>query len=70
MKAAVKSPLPRIFIFFFYSVTMSLAGYFFGNVDEQGRLESDLDEVKLKKKKKFTQGKTLIFFKGIKRDIV
>ncbi|KAI8335611.1 hypothetical protein BD560DRAFT_451101 [Blakeslea trispora] len=23
---------------------MSLAGYFFGNVDEQGRLESDLDE--------------------------
>lgn len=24
---------------------MSLAGYFFGNVDEQGRLESDLDDV-------------------------
>lgn len=51
MKVAVKSPLPRIFIFF-YSVTMSLAGYFFGNVDEQGRLESDLDEVKLEKKER------------------
>jgi len=27
---------------------MSLAGYFFGNVDEQGRLESDLDDVNSK----------------------
>lgn len=24
---------------------MSLAGYLFGNVDEQGRLDNDLDEV-------------------------
>lgn len=27
---------------------MSLAGYFFGNVDEQGRLESDLDDVNIR----------------------
>jgi hypothetical protein len=26
---------------------MSLAGYLFGNVDEKGRLESDLDDVRI-----------------------
>lgn len=27
------------------SLKMSLAGYLFGNVDEQGRLDADLDDV-------------------------
>jgi hypothetical protein len=31
---------------------MSLAGYFFGNVDETGKLDNDLDEVFILKKKK------------------
>jgi hypothetical protein len=31
---------------------MSLAGYFFGNVDETGKLDNDLDEVFILQKKK------------------
>lgn len=30
---------------------MSFAGYFFGNVDAQGRLESDLDDVNKSEKR-------------------
>lgn len=30
---------------------MSFAGYLFGNVDAQGRLESDLDDVNNKEKR-------------------